>query len=350
MAVLEFEHSVDSFEILNPLNEFTRETQRVEVRKDPLLGHVSVYNPLLRDKVKTFIGEVDRELVRKLVSESAEGCFFCPDKTAGLARFPEDFVDGGLITVGQTVLFPNLFTLGKHHSVAAISHAHFLELSGFTPTLVSDAFLAVQEMARRLFRRDADARHVSVNSNYLFPAGASLIHPHFQALVTREPYTQQAQLLRACAEYMARSNHPYAADLIEAEQRSGERYIARTGPWHWLAAYSPLASNEIVAVHESEGDFTRLPEQAVRELGRGLSSTLRLFESLGYLSFNFTLYGRRAPDTDDGFRCLLRCFTRQNPYPNYRTDDFFLQKGLQTELILHPPEFLATRGRPFFAG
>jgi hypothetical protein len=35
--------------------------------------------------------------------------------------------------------------------------------------------------------------------------------------------------------------------------------------------------------------------------------------------------------------------TRQNPYPNYRTDDYFLQKGLQTELFLMPPEELARR-------
>jgi hypothetical protein len=39
---------------------------------------------------------------------------------------------------------------------------------------------------------------------------------------------------------------------------------------------------------------------------------------------------------------------RQNLYPNYRNDDYFLQKLLQTELILTLPEDLAAEARKYF--
>ena len=47
------------------------------------------------------------------------------------------------------------------------------------------------------------------------------------------------------------------------------------------------------------------------------------------------------PDVDESFRALLKIITRQNLYSNYRNDDYFLQKLLQSELIITPPEELA---------
>jgi galactose-1-phosphate uridylyltransferase len=298
--------------------------------------------------VKLFVSEADRPLIQRLAAESATHCFFCPAKIDGVARFPAELVPEGTIKRGETVLFPNLFALGKYHAVAAVSRAHFLELHLFTPELIADAFLAMRELVTAIYRRDASPLYITVNANYLFTAGASLMHPHFQLLVTSLPYTQQAHLLRACRDYFAGHGTPYHQDLIRSERARGERYVAQTGAWHWLSAYAPLGSNEILGMHESCGDLAELTEDDISELAKGLSATLKLYESLGYLSFNFTLYARQGPAAVDGFNCLIRCMTRQNPYPNYRTDDFFLQKGLQTEVILTLPETLADKARPLF--
>ena len=345
MADIEFQSREDSFALLNPMKDFAPDTQRIQVRKDPLLGHTSVYNPLIDDGLKAFVGEADRELLQRLSSESAKHCFFCPERIAGVARFRGDFVAEGVIRVGETVLFPNLFALGRHHSVAAIAHAHFLELHEFTPELLGNAFRAIRIYVTAVHSHDAEANEVSANANYLFPAGASVIHPHFQTMVTAQPYTQQARLLTACRDYLERHGRAYHDDLIRRERELRERYIAKTGSWNWLAAYSPMASNEILGIHEHEADFTRLTEADLDELARGLSGILRTYGRLGYLSFNFSLYARRDPESQNGFNCLLRCMTRQNPNPHYRTDDFFLQKGLQAELILKLPEALAAEAR-----
>jgi galactose-1-phosphate uridylyltransferase len=186
-----------------------------------------------------------------------------------------------------------------------------------------------------------------VNANYLFPAGASVLHPHFQVLVSRAPYTHQERLLRACEGYLKENGSAYHADLVATEQRLAERYIVHTGDWHWLASYSPLAANEIIGVHTGNGDFSALTEGQLASLAQGLAGVLRYYGQLGYYAFNFSLYARRVPVKDDGFNCLIRCMTRQNPYPHYRVDDFFLQKGLETELILTLPERLAEGAKDF---
>ncbi|AGA34985.1 hypothetical protein TVNIR_3349 [Thioalkalivibrio nitratireducens DSM 14787] len=348
MAAIAFEHFEDSLELLNPLKDFAPERQRIEVYRDPLLGHTSVYNPAIEQGLKVFLNDVDRDLVARLAHEGPAHCVFCPDRVAGVARFPDDWIPGGTVRVGEAVAFPNLIAMGGHHSVAIVSEAHFLELHEFSPERIGNAWAALRRVAQAAQRHDPNAAWLSMHGNYLFPAGASLMHPHFQMLIGSEPYSHHARLARGCRDYLAREGTPYHRDLIELERASGDRYIAATGRWHWLAAFSPLGSNEIVAVHETDGDLLRLDEGELRDLARGLSATLRFYEDLGHLSFNYTLYARREPARPDGFQCLLRIITRQNPAPDYRCDDFYLQKGLQTELMLHRPETLAAGARPFF--
>ena len=48
------------------------------------------------------------------------------------------------------------------------------------------------------------------------------------------------------------------------------------------------------------------------------------------------------------WRCFLRVISRQNVCENYRADDYFLQKLLRNEIILTPPEILASTLRDFF--
>ena len=345
-ARIQFESFQDSLEILNPFKGFEKEAQIVQLRRDPLLGHVSIYNPAMQGKAKVFFGDIDWELVQRLAAESASTCVFCPHRIGRVARYPDDLVPGGQIQVGAARLFPNLFSLAKYHAVVTLSEAHFLRLSELTPELLRDALTAVHRLVERIYQRDT-AAYVTVNTNYLFPAGASLIHPHFQVLVSSQPYTHHAQLVSACLAYFQAHAASYHSVLIEEERRLGARYIAQTGNWHWLAAYSPLGSHEIIAAHASEGDFARLGMDDLHGLAQGISGALRLLESLGYLSFNLSLYSVRA-ETTQGFNCLLRLIHRQNPYPNYRNDDYFLQTLLQAELILDLPEQLSERARSFF--
>lgn len=348
MPDIRFEAQEDTLELLSPLSGFQPERQRVQLRTDPLLGHTSVYNPALRDKAKMLFGDVDRDWLGRLAAESAARCIFCPSMNDAAPRYPASLLAEGRLQLGEARLFPNLFPLAKHHAVVVVSDAHFLELREFTPLRIADALLAMQQFMATVARHDTQSRYATLNANYLFPAGASLMHPHFQLLIGPRPYAQHAALLDAWRDYHAAHACAYVGDLVATEQRLGERHIGRSGNWHWFAAWAPLGNNELQAVHESAADFTNLPEEEVRALADGLSRALRCHEALGYLSFNFTLYSQRT-DNAPGARLFLRLVTRQNPAPGYRCDDYFLQKLLQTEVILLPPEELALHARPLFA-
>jgi galactose-1-phosphate uridylyltransferase len=348
MGTITFERHPSTFRILNPFNHFAEEEHRVEVRKDPLLGDTSVYNPYLKDKAKVFFGQNDPELISKLVEDTATACIICGENVLQkTARYPDELVPGGRVLHGEAVLFANLFSVGAYHPVIALSKAHFLKLSEFRPGLLADGFLVARNFLHEVLQRDPSIAFSTVNANYLLPAGASLVHPHMQMLAAPTAYSYHARLLAASAIYLRTQGTPYFTDLISKERLDASRYIGRKGKWHWIAAFSPLGSNEIMGIHEDSGDFGSLDDRDLQDLGSGISSTLAMFEDLGHLSFNFSLYSARG---HEGFRCVIKIVTRQNLCANYRNDDYFLQKMLQSELIINLPEDLAAGARRHFQG
>jgi galactose-1-phosphate uridylyltransferase len=349
MAGIKFESSESKVTLLNPLNGFAEETLTVEVREDPLLGDKSVYNPRLKDKVKFFFADCDAALIDKMVQDSAKTCIFCGEKLErNTPRYPESLLPGGRIRVGEAVLFPNLYPVGKYHSVIALSKAHFLKLAEFSPEIISDGLRAAQCFVKTVYNHDQEALFVAVNANYLFPAGATLVHPHLQMLITPMAYSYHERLIQACHTYYQGNRAEYYPYLIEQEKVIGARYIAQSGGWHWLASFSPVGNNEIIAVHEKEHDFGVLSDSDLMNLASGISKVLTLYEGLGHLSFNYSILSARKPTAAEGFRCILKMISRQNLYPNYRNDDFFLQKLLHTELIINLPEALAMEMRKLF--
>ena len=349
MSKIRFESTDTDLTFLNPFKGFSEETHTVAVRKDPLLGDISVYNPRLRDKVKFFFGDCDSDLVEKLIADSTKNCIFCADMIEkSTPRYPTHFVPEGRIRIGEAVLFPNLFPIGKYHSVIRLSCAHFLKLSEFRPEIIKNGLKAAQTFVNLVYSHDSSASFVAVNANYLFPSGATLVHPHLQMLITPTAYSYHERLVQASYSYYQKHSSDFYLDLIAEERQKEERYIAQSGGWHWLTAFSPMGNNEIIAIHEGESDFGLLSENDLVTLAKGISRVLAFYESLGHLSFNYSIFSARDDSSSKGFRCLLKIISRQNLYPNYRNDDYFLQKLLHSELIINLPEELAIRLREFF--
>jgi UDPglucose--hexose-1-phosphate uridylyltransferase len=341
MAGIKFESEKSEAEFLNPFKDFAVERQVVEVRKDPLTGDTSVYNPVFKDKAKIFFGDTDPALIESLARDTANTCIFCGDKPEKTTpKYLPGLIPWGRIQEGDSVLFSNLFPIGKYHSVIVLGKKHFLTLPEFTPALLETGLRAAQKFLIALSLWDEESGYSVLSSNYLFPAGASIVHPHLQMLATPIAYSYQARLIKAASLYYGSNRSSYFTNLIYEERRSGERYVNQIGPWHWMASYSPMGNNEFTAIHETESDYAFLPERALGDLAKGISRVLLLYEKLGHLAFNFALYSVRGGD-EEGFRLVLKIISRQNLYPNYRNDDYFLQKMLQSELIIISPEELA---------
>src|SRR5512139_2735210 len=210
MAKITFETSESTARILNPVKSFAEDRHRIEVRKDPLLGHRSIYNPSLKEKVKFFFGECDQKLIEEMVASSAQTCPFCPESLdASTPQYPSDFIPEGRLRLGEAILFPNLYPLGKYHSVIRLTETHFLRLSQFSSSVLEPGFTLARDFVRHVGRTDPDAGYVAVNANYLFPAGATLVHPHLQMLVTAEPLTHHGRVLEAGEMYFREHGSPY---------------------------------------------------------------------------------------------------------------------------------------------
>ena len=343
---IRFEKHVQKAAFHNPMKGGSLDTQEIEIRRDPLTGHQSVFNPGLEDKAPMFFRPTDRALIEKIAEESEPGCFLCEDRWREMTpTYPEEVIPGGRIEVGRAVLFPNLFPVAQVHAVVRVGERHHLPLGDFEAAVVLEAFRASMQFIKAFARADETVRHMTINGNFLGPAGASIVHPHFQILGGDLPFTSLDQLLAGSRHYFTEHSSCYWTDLVEAEEAAGDRYIGRTGPVSWIASFSPRGTNEVLGIFTSKRDFLEFDDEDLEGLAKGFSRVLKGYDSLGASTFNFTIYSGPLGDRDESFRCVLRILSRQNVYENYRTDDYFLQKLLRNELILLPPEALAASMR-----
>ncbi len=333
----------------NPLKNFEPESQEVEIRFDPLLDHFAVFNPALEDKARLFFGPQDWELTAKVAEATKEGCFMCPPKVREVTpRYPEDFIPSGRLVRGECTLFPNLFPITPRHAVIAVGEAHLRRINDFPPELVADGLALGLDFLKLVVEEDPAMRFGCVCANFLPPAGASLVHPHFQVVASKEAFPQLKRLLEASFHFFTENGHNFW-EILVSEEKEGPRFLGQFGRVVFLASFAPLGANEIIALIEGARGFLELTQEDILDLGRGISAALKGYDALGYGTFNFTLFLPPLNERTDWFTPHLRLITRQNFYENYRTDDYFLQRQLGSELIITPPEKMAESVKKFFA-
>lgn len=333
----------------NPMVSGKLDTQELEIRRDPLTGRQSVFNPSLEDKAAFFFGASDKALMHRLALESEAKCFLCEDRWKQTTpTYPEKLVPGGRIVVGESVLFPNLFPVSQVHAVIRVGARHYLPLEDFSPSLIDEAFRAAREFVEHLSRSEESVRFITLNGNHLGPAGASIMHPHFQLLGSDVPFSHLEELLILSHEHVQKHGTCYWADLVEKEKELGVRLVSSRGSVDWITAFSPQGTNEVLGILTGKREFLEMAPQDFSDLAEGLSAVLQGYATLGLSTFNFTLYSGPVGAGVDAFRCFLRVISRQNLYENYRTDDYFLQKLLRNEIILSTPENLVSSLREPF--
>lgn len=348
---IRFEQHFQQCSFHNPMLGGELDIQELEIRKDPLSGRQSVYNTGLKDKVKILFPPPDPALIERLARETEPGCFLCQDRWKQTTpTYPNELVPGGRMELGEAVLFPNLFPLSQVHAVIRVGLQHYLPLEAFSRQPIEQAFHVFRDFVGHLVDADPGLQFVTLNGNYLAPGGASIMHPHFQVLGSDVPFSHLEELLTLSTRYYEEHGTCYWTDLAEMEELVSLRTIARTGAVTWIASYAPRGSNEILGILPEGRNLLELAEQDLSDLAEGFTAVLRGYGTMGFSSFNFTLYSGPLSSRDDSFRCFLRIISRQNLHENYRADDYFLQKLLGTEIILTPPESLAVTLRGYFGG
>ena len=342
MGLIRFERSEEKAVFHSPLAGMELAGQVIEVRRDPLTGMTAVASGELRTKEETFYGKTDWAYADALAAQTREGCFFCPEKVLqSTPKYPDDVLPGGRLERGRALVFPNLFPLAGLHAVVTFPEKHFLRPSQYTPDLLHEGIGAAVEFMGRAEQAYPGLEHLELCCNNMLPAGASLVHPHFQVFGgPAVPWLLRHVWERAEA-FAAAHGVSYWRALVDEETASGERFISHDAGVTWLAAYAPTGGREMVAVVPAASRASALDEAQVAALAAGLSRVLALYEAEGLSAFNFTLGGGPLAADAGAHAVTLRVVARSAFKPDYRTDDYFLQKQLGGELIFIPPEELA---------
>jgi UDPglucose--hexose-1-phosphate uridylyltransferase len=349
MDRIQFKRSVEQAGFFSPLAGMQFAEQTIEVRRDPLLGTTAFSSSELATKEDMFFGKTDWEHAERLAAATRDGCFFCPEKVFDVTpRYPEALLPGGRLQRGRALVFPNLFPLAKLHAVATYPERHFLRPSDFSPDLLQEGLGAAVELLGRAEAFYPDLEHLEICCNHMLPAGASMVHPHFQVFGgPAVPWLVQTMWDRSAA-FLAEHGVSYWDALVEQETAAVERFIHTQDGVTWLAPFAPLGGREVIAVVPGRTRVAALDEAQIGVLARGLSRIVAWYEREGLSAFNFTVYGGPS-DPESGHPVVLRVIARSAFKPDYRTDDYFLQKQLGGELIFSPPEQIAAVLRQDFA-
>jgi UDPglucose--hexose-1-phosphate uridylyltransferase len=305
----------------------------IDVRRDPLTGHSS---RILPERGLMPASDFDLEAFAR---ETQPSCPFCPGRIEALTpRLPARIDPGGRIACGEAVLFPNLHAYSSHSAVSVYSpRLHYLPVGALTSRLLADNLAAQAAYARAVMAAEPESVWASVNANHMLPSGSSLFHPHMQGIVDPEPTTFQRLLAEVPAQRFA--------DYLDAERRSGERYLGDTGRVAWLASFAPVAPAELRAFVPGISSPAELTGDLIGEFAHGLALALGGYADMGFESFNFAIYG--APPGTTGYPLNLRLACRSNLKPFYRSDSTFLERLHWEGAVDLAPESVAQqiRGR-----
>lgn len=327
---------------INPLKGWQLDEQSLEFRKDPLLGHVSLFSPAIQGKRDILFPAPDPAFVQSVADATRPSCFLCDGKWEKMTpKYPEDLIPGGRLRKGEVVLFPNLFPTSPYHAVIMLGNDHYRPLNDFPQDLLRDAFDVSIDFIRTIFEKDRQMAYATVNANYLPPAGSSVFHPHVQILIAPAPSTHHEKVLRASRRYYEENGRSYWMDLVETEQRKKDRYVVNLGSSHWIMAFSPMGTNEVLGIFPEKGNILTWTPDDTEALARGVSLTLKFYYQQGFSTYNFSLFGAPLGDNSLCYGAFVRLVCRQNFVPNYRTDDYYLQKLMENEIMATTPEELA---------
>ncbi|MBI4333357.1 MAG: hypothetical protein HY673_18995 [Chloroflexi bacterium] len=328
--------------ILDPNSNFEPALLPLEVRWDTLTGHMAIIQEF------RFRGQLPKPDYSTLIEKTRPVCPFCPRSGGDVSpRFPPEFIAEGKLTCQGIDVIPNFNPYATYSAIAILSRTHFLELKELSREVVVGGLLACQEYLKRVAAFDRRAKYMSINWNYLPPAGGSVIHPHLQPLASYVSPTYEKEALAALKRYFRRNRSPYWADLITAERDRGERFIGQTGDVAWLVNYAGRGREpDIIAVFPERRSVLDMPQSGWDAFYEGLRNTFRYLADMNYVSFNLALYS--APPGEDQFRVHARLKPRFQ-FPALGTADYCFIEALHDDYLCQTyPEKVCRAMKPYF--
>ncbi|MCQ1538694.1 galactose-1-phosphate uridylyltransferase [Methanocalculus taiwanensis] len=234
------------------------------------------------------------------------------------------FSNGGWITKGESVTFPNLYPFADRHTVTVITEAHMVE--SFTSRQLSDALFGAAQSLQDY------PGYPSIHWNFLPSAGASLLHPHLQGMADKKP----ASLCRLYLEASAKTASGDYWEVVVDEEAGGPRHLFGEEIF-WYANPVPIGECEIRGV---------LPIRTINELfsltetlGRDIVRITDLFRSFGSYAFNMGVFFQKTGSSGlDGMCAFCTLIARINPNPESISDSAFMERICREPVVMTLPE------------
>ena len=326
---------------LNPFKEFSLDEIPFEIRFDPLTGETGrVYDVRYKPPERP-------DLKHTIQRSKKMFCPFCPEALEkSTPLFPKGFIPEGRITEGRATLIPNLIPFDTYAAVSIISAEHYLGIGDLTPERLKDSFSAALSFVRRVVDFDPQVQFFSINWNYMPESGSSLVHPHLQVNCGYVPTNHHRVQIEGCTRYLNENGRSFWKDFINAEKKSGQRFIAEVGSTFWVMSFVPQTF--LPDVWCIFPDYYSLIQLGMGELGsflQGLSRVLQYFGHNNIPSFNMSVFSHKE---DEHFRINARICPRLLPRPIGNSDRAYLQTLHKESYTVRPPESLCRELREIF--
>jgi len=192
--------------------------------------------------------------------------------------------------------------IGWHNLV--IGKDHYRNLADMSPTRGVELFQAMQ----RLFRiadRDKCMAYVSLFFNWGATAGASLYHPHYQALTLPIIPPEVAESLTGSERYWKRKKRCVHCDILTYETKARSRIIAENARAVAFTPYVPKSRLEVSIYPKRHFPFfERTPKRDLAAVVAILRSVMRSMR-------------KRLNDPDLNFFVHTAPIREQNTYHHY---------------------------------
>ena len=321
---------------------------QIEYRFDPLTNAQVRINPARARRIKQ--AEARENKLDRPIEASRRTCPFCPQRVEKETPcFPREICEEGRIRVGESLIFPNLNPFGEYHAVGTLSNRHFLKPDEFSTQMIRDNLLAVKRYVLSVYAQNKKARYPVYMWNYMPPSAGSIIHPHVQILVEREPTPHLSKLIEESSRYYAKSGQNYWRNLIEEERKLGERFVAGDDLLSVTTSFAPRGFNEVCFIFNDTGSLAQLDERRMERFSMYLSRALRAYKELGVGSFNLaTLSGPVDHKENQFYWMSMKLISRPYPRGIYTNDSGPMERMQDVWVIDTLPEELARRMKLIF--
>jgi galactose-1-phosphate uridylyltransferase len=214
------------------------------------------------------------------------------------------------------------------NSVLVLTKEHYLEPGQFTPGILANGLMLAREAFAKLAR---GMTYASVNWNYMMPAGAGIIHPHFQLAAGKSPTKYQDAVRRRAQAYKRKEpGGDLAKAYLDHERKQGSRWLGQLGPAGWAATFAPRAIYDVLALVPGGRGLCDLKPAQVEKLAQGVSAVLRYFQDKGVSSFNMALHTTLTPG--GAMPLMLRLVSRIE-IPPLEVDEINYFEKLHDEML-----------------